>query len=105
MKEKFSITGMSCTACSAGIERTLRKTEGVIRAEVALMDESMWVEYDEGLVSREKIIQTVMDLGYGVTLFEEKGLQTEKPQPERLKKRFFLSLIFCNFSPKWGFWG
>ena len=94
MKEKFSITGMSCAACSAGIERTLQKTEGVIRADVSLMDESMVVEYDETRISCEKIIQTVVDLGYGATLFGDKAFQTEKPRPDLLKKRFFLSLIF-----------
>ena len=94
MKEKFSITGMSCAACSAGIERTLRKTEGVFHVEVSLMGESMSVEYDETRISREKIIQTVIDIGYGATLFENKAFQMEKPRPERLKKRFFLSLIF-----------
>ena len=56
MKEKFSVTGMSCAACSAGIERTLCKTKGVLRVDVSLMSESMTIEYDEKLISREDII-------------------------------------------------
>jgi copper chaperone CopZ len=46
MKEKFSIMGMSCAACSAGIERTVCRLDGIIHAEVSLMGESMSVEYD-----------------------------------------------------------
>lgn len=65
MKEKFSVTGMTCSACSAGIERTLNKMDGVEEADVSLMGESMNVEYDEKVVSREQIIAAVEDLGYG----------------------------------------
>ena len=96
MKEKFSITGMSCAACSAGIERTLQKAEGVFHVEVSLMGESMVVEYDETRISPDNIIQTVVGLGYGATVFEDKAFQTKKPRPELLKKRFFLSLDFSS---------
>ena len=94
MKEKFCVSGMSCSACSAGIERTLNKIEGVLHAEVSLMGESMQVEYDEQVVSKDTLMQAVIELGYGVKPFEEDPFKKEIPQPERLKKRFFLSLIF-----------
>ncbi len=94
MKEKFSVTGMSCAACSAGIERTLSKTDGVKKAEVSLMGESMVVEYDETQISRAQIIEKVVELGYGASVFDENVLKERKPQPDRLKKRFFLSLFF-----------
>ena len=94
MKEKFSVSGMSCAACSAGIERTLRKINGVSYATVSLMGESMQVEYDENVLSRDDIMQAVMGLGYGVKPFEENPFKKEQPQPERLKKRFLLSLVF-----------
>ena len=94
MKEKFSVTGMSCAACSAGIERTVCKLDGVIHAEVSLMGESMSVEYDAQKISNEEIIQSVINLGYGAKLFEENLFQEKKAQPERLKIRFLLSLIF-----------
>ena len=94
MKEKFSVTGMSCAACSAGIERTLNKINGVTCAEVSLMGESMQVEYDERAVSRDEIIGAVMGLGYGVKEFEENPLKVAQAQPQKLKKRFFLSLLF-----------
>ena len=94
MKEKFSVTGMSCAACSAGIERTLNKINGVTCAEVSLMGESMQVEYDERAVSRDEIIGAVMGLGYGVKEFEENPLKVAQAQSQKLKKRFFLSLLF-----------
>ena len=94
MKEKFSVSGMSCAACSAGIERALRKIEGITHVEVSLMGESMQVEYNQQVVSRDTIMQVVMGLGYGVKPFEENPFKKEQPQPEKLKKRFCLSLVF-----------
>ena len=80
MKGKFSVTGMSCSACSAGIERTLCKTEGVIEANVSLMGETMVVEYDETRLSPENIIKTVEGLGYGAGVYNETALTERKPQ-------------------------
>jgi Cu+-exporting ATPase len=94
VKEKFSVTGMSCAACSAGIERTVRRLDGVIQAEVSLMGESMSVEFDEQKLSSQEIIQAVIDLGYGAKPYEDKIFQEKTAQPERLKIRFLLSLIF-----------
>ena len=94
MKEKFTVTGMTCSACSSGIERTVNKLEGVNEAAVSLMGESMTVEYDETKVSRERIITAVQDLGYGASPFDESALKRGKPQTDRLKRRFLLSLLF-----------
>ncbi len=94
MKEKFTITGMSCAACSAGIERTLQKMQGITKVDVSLMGECMTVEYDENVTSREKIMHAVVDLGYGAKLFNENALKERKPQPDILKKRFLFSLVF-----------
>ncbi len=94
MKEKFSITGMSCAACSAGIERTVNRIDGVEKAEVSLMGESMLVTFDETRLSKEQIIAAVVDLGYGAEVYNERVLEAKKPQPNKLKSRFFLSLCF-----------
>lgn len=94
MRDKFSVTGMTCSACSAGIERTLSRLNGVERVEVSLMGESMVVEYDDKRLTRDEIIQTVIDLGYGASIYNENLLKERKPQPDTLKKRFFISLIF-----------
>lgn len=94
MKEKFSIRGMTCTACSAGIERTLSRMDGIEKAEVSLMSESMFVIYDENKIKTEEIIQAVVSLGYGASILDENVLKERKPQPNALKKRFLLSIFF-----------
>ena len=93
MKEKFAISGMSCFACSAGIERAVRRLNGVERVEVSLMGENMLVEYDDKLLTTEEIIATVVGLGYGATIFNENLFKERKPQPDTLKKRFVISLF------------
>ncbi len=93
MKEKFSVSGMTCAACSAGIERTVKKLNGVKSADVSLMGECMNVEYDETLVSKKQIFSAVIGLGYGIHEYDENVLQARKPQPNKLKIRFLLSLI------------
>ncbi len=94
MQEKYTITGMSCSACSAGIERTLGKKAGVRSVSVSLMGEQMNIDYDEQEISAEEIVQTVVGLGYGALPFDERALRQKQPQKVGLKKRFFLSLIF-----------
>lgn len=94
MKKKYSITGMSCAACSAGIERTVKKLNGVSLAEVSLMGECMTVEYDETQMEENEIFSAVTGLGYGIETYNDNLLKERKPQPNALKKRFFLSLLF-----------
>ncbi len=94
MKEKFTVTGMSCAACSAGIERTVGKLKGVEKVDVSLMGECMTVEYDSAALSRERIENAVLGLGYGISAYQENVFKERKPQPNLLKKRFILSLVF-----------
>lgn len=94
MKEKFSITGMSCAACSAGIEKAVRRLDGVEKADVSLMGESLVAVYDEEKITAKNIIETVKSLGYGAEIFKESLLEQRKPQPQALKRRFWLSLAF-----------
>ena len=94
MKEKFSVSGMTCAACSAGIERTVKKLDGVKTADVSLMGECMAVEYDENVTDRKKIFEAVTGLGYGIEEYDENVLKERKPQQNKLKKRFLISLAF-----------
>ena len=91
MKKKYTITGMTCAACSAGIERTVKKLNGVASAAVSLMGESMEAEFDETLVSDEEIKSAVTALGYGAYDYGQ------APQKKRagsfLKYRFWISLV------------
>ena len=92
-KEKYSITGMTCAACSAGIERKVSQLNGVQKAEVSLMGECMSVEYDETLLTQEKILQTVIALGYGASIFDENTIRDKKSQSDTLKRRFLISIV------------
>ena len=94
MKEKYMVTGMTCSACSAGIERAVRRLKGVAQADVSLMAETMTVEYDKTQVSQEEIIQTVLDLGYGASLYDERFFEKKNKQKDTLKKRFLTSVFF-----------
>ena len=46
MKQKFNVTGMTCSACSAHVEKAVKRLDGVQKAEVSLMTNSMTVQYD-----------------------------------------------------------
>ncbi len=90
MKKKYSITGMTCTACSSGIERTVCKMKGVSAVSVSLLGESMEVDFDEHAVSDGEIKAAVTGLGYGAYEF---GQAPKKRERSPLKLRFFLSLL------------
>ena len=56
MIKKFDVGGMTCTNCSAGIERNIAKLDGVKSVSVSLMEKVMTVDFDEQILSTEKII-------------------------------------------------
>ncbi len=89
MKQDFSVTGMTCAACSAGIERTVKKLDGVSSCEVSLMSESMRVEYDESQLDRKAIAAAVTALGYGLY---DLGKTPKQRKGFTLFLRFWLSL-------------
>lgn len=62
------VDGMTCSACSAAIERNLLKAEGVIKASVNLATEKLTVEYDAERISMEEISARVDKLGYKVVI-------------------------------------
>ncbi len=104
MQQRFHVTGMTCAACSAGIQKTVNKLDGVKKAEVSLMGQSMTVEYDESAVDAEKIVAAVAALGYGAAVADgekEKGEERQErrvnafgEEARKLKLRFFVSLGF-----------
>lgn len=66
-KENFYVTGMTCSACSARVEKSVAKLDGVEKVTVNLLTNSMQVEYEETQVSAGKIIDTVVKAGYGAS--------------------------------------
>ena len=93
---------MTCSACSAHVEKAVRKLEGVSSAEVSLMTNSMSVVYDETTLSPQDIIQAVVQAGYGASLPQGKGSAQTAPPPgggleqelAAMKHRFLWSLVF-----------
>lgn len=71
IKDKYTITGMTCAACSSIIQRKVGKLAGVKQAVVNLTTEKMDVEYDNAVVSADTITTTVINLGYGIEKDEQ----------------------------------
>ncbi len=68
MKQKFDVTGMSCSACSAHVEKAVSKVPGVDLVQVNLLQNAMTVEYAQGATDADKIIHAVEEAGYGASL-------------------------------------
>ena len=90
----FTVTGMSCAACSARVEKAVSEVAGVTECAVSLLTNSMTVE---GTAGDEAVIAAVTAAGYGAaaktgSAFDGEALKdTETPA---LKKRFLISLAF-----------
>ena len=65
MKQRFDVTGMSCTACSSHVERAVSALAGVSSVTVDLMQNRMLVEYDDSKLSEAEICRAVAAAGYG----------------------------------------
>ena len=68
MKQKFNVTGMTCSACSAHVEKAVGRLPGVRSAAVSLLSNSMTVDFDETALSAPEIVRAVEDAGYGASL-------------------------------------
>lgn len=71
MKEKFDVTGMTCSACSSRVEKCVRRLDGVKEVNVNLLTNSMQVEFDDALLTSEDIIGKVVKAGYGASVKRE----------------------------------
>lgn len=92
-KAELKVTGMSCAACSAKIERKLSKTEGITKAAVNLATEKANVEYDASKIKVSDVIKIIEGLGYGAEKAEEVSQDKEKEEREKEIKALKLSLI------------
>lgn len=107
VQTKFWISGMSCSACSAHIEKTVSKLTGVQSASVNLLAQTMVVNYDEAQISQEELMQSVETEGYGAGLLDsasgnegtgKQAASREVNTPEktlrRMKIRLGVSFLF-----------
>ncbi|HWT76642.1 MAG TPA: heavy metal translocating P-type ATPase [Mobilitalea sp.] len=102
MNQKFNVTGMTCSACSASVEKSVRKLEGVREVNVNLLSGSMKVEFDEAHLDQSRIIEAVEAAGYGATEYISGLTATAQPvkvnsiEQEQLemRRRIILSFLF-----------
>ena len=111
MKERFDVTGMTCSACSSHVEKSVGKLTGVENVSVNLLTNSMQVEFDENKLDTAGIIKAVEDAGYGAAVKDEhaksgtktsgqsdsqenSGLSAVEQNVKNMKKRLIVSLIF-----------
>lgn len=100
MTEKFNVTGMTCSACSAHVEKSVGKLDGVKSVNVNLLRGSMQVDFDESKVTDEQIIDAVKSGGYGAERAggekadKSKTDNTMEEQIHGMKTRLIISVIF-----------
>ena len=70
MKKSFEVTGMTCSACSSHVEKSVRKLQGVAEVSVNLLQNRMQVEYDDKALTEAAIMEAVEKAGYGACPLE-----------------------------------
>lgn len=96
MTKQFAVTGMTCAACSAHVERAVAQLPGVRSAAVNLMLGRLNASYDENQVTSQQIIDAVIRAGYGAREADERDLAPDKQQDEvvrRMGRRLLWSVI------------
>ncbi len=81
--EHYSVTGMSCAACSSRVEKAVSKVDGVTECTVSLLTNSMTVE---GTAAPETIIQAVKDAGYGATQKDKAAGKQSRSQEDEMSE-------------------
>ena len=104
MKKSFEVTGMTCSACSAHVEKSVRKLQGVESVSVNLLQNRMQVEYDDRALTEEAITEAVEKAGYGACPLEpaSRGKAKEERRPRdamgqelaAMRKRLWVSIAF-----------
>lgn len=95
MKSVFNITGMSCAACAARVDKAVSAVRGVQSVAVNLLKNTMRVEYDEKTVSPAVIVSAVERAGYGARVLGEK--QPAEQRSENLEGRLIVSVCATLF--------
>ncbi|MDP4104289.1 MAG: heavy metal translocating P-type ATPase [Bacillota bacterium] len=94
-KIELDITGMTCAACSARIEKGLNKQDGVLKANVNLAIEKATVEYSGAVLAPSDIIKKVESLGYGAAVKEDakEAVDHRQKEIEKQTRKFIFSGI------------
>lgn len=101
-KKKFSVTGMSCAACSAAVEKAVGRLDGVESAQVNLLAKSMVCVYDESKTGADAVIAAVEKAGFGAAELAERE-RAAAPKKEKaaacdgftaIRTRLWVSIVF-----------
>lgn len=107
-KETFNVTGMTCSACAARVERAVKKMEGTADVSVNLLTNTMTLAYDEAAANPAAIIAAVEDAGYGASVkgaasaqaapqaggSSEAGADTAEKEIRAMRSRLTVSILF-----------
>ena len=107
-KEIFNVTGMTCSACAARVERAVKKIEGTADVSVNLLTNTMTLAYDEATANPAAIIAAVEDAGYGASVkgaasaqaapqaggSSEAGADTAEKEIRAMRSRLTVSILF-----------
>jgi len=100
-KEKYTVSGMTCAACSAAVERAVSQVPGVSSVNVNLLANVMVVEYDESALDASRIIAAVSDAGYAAAPASAEQQRTQAApvgaitdEIAQMKKRVVVSMVF-----------
>ena len=86
MKQKFNVTGMTCSACSAHVDKAVRKLDGVCEVNVNLLGGSMTVDWN-GALTPDQIVSAVEKAGYGASLPSAAGEKAQaKPAVDAMEE-------------------
>ncbi|MFR5683977.1 MAG: heavy metal translocating P-type ATPase [Clostridia bacterium] len=100
MEAKFDVFGMTCSACSSHVEKSVKKLEGIKEVNVNLLSNSMFVKFDETVLNTDKIIEAVRSGGYDAKVVgkekKQEGKRNQKVLEEikNMKTRLIVSFIF-----------
>lgn len=93
-EERYNISGMSCAACSASVQRVVSKLDGVVSCEVNLVTEKMTVVYDETKTGPADFTKSVERAGFGIS--PETAEKKEKPEKTTKEKSDLPTLIVSS---------
>lgn len=109
-KDTYNVTGMSCASCSASIEKTLNKIDG-IKASVNLATEKLSVEYDESKYDFLKIKEIIESIGFSINT--DNNVDREMLYEDTISKlykklllsiAFVIPLLYISMGHMLGFW-
>jgi len=91
----LKLGGMSCASCAQTIEKALRKTDGVVEANVNFATEKATVSFDPDRVNLKRLIEVVESTGYQVLSEEEKKVDEEEVKIQEAKRKMLFSWAFA----------